>query len=611
MIPSSAAQESQRRPPPVAATSVPPRLSEFRVEGLPSYAYRSTLGWLWSHNRHSPWVMLVGILGVILTTARNVGTPVVVGLAVAEVTSEDGSWDGLVRWAIVLIAINVAGNLADVVGAYSFSVLGARVQKEAREELTVSLLGKSQTFHNRQRIGDLMARATNDIRTLWNIYDPGASIFLDNLLTLVFSTAAIALIDPQLLLGPGVFILLGGVTLAIYSRQLNPLVIEQREVFGRTNATLNEAVSGIETVKASAQESQEADKFFRGATSVRNVAVAVGQLQARYYPLLVLAVATAIGSTQAFWLYSRGDLSVGGLTAFIGLMLTYRFPAEISIWTISMVQQGMAGARRIIELIQTTTELDERPDGHVARVEGEIVFENVSFGYGGRPVLEDLSLRIAPGQTVAIVGQTGSGKSTLTKLVNRTYDATAGRILVDGVDVREWNLDSLRAQIGEIEQDIFLFSRSVRDNIAFGAPPGTTEEEILAAARGAQADGFVRNFKDGYETEVGERGVSLSGGQRQRLAIARALLTDPRILVLDDATSAIDSATEDEIQLALQQVQRGRTTLMITHRLSQIRWADQIVVLDGGRLIDQGSHEELMDRCGIYTRIFSRYDAAA
>ena len=611
MIPSSAAQESQRRPPPVAATSVPPRLSEFRVEGLPSYAYRSTLGWLWSHNRNSPWVMLVGILGVILTTARNVGTPVVVGLAVAEVTSEDGSWDGLVRWAIVLIAINVAGNLADVVGAYSFSVLGARVQKEAREELTVSLLGKSQTFHNRQRIGDLMARATNDIRTLWNIYDPGASIFLDNLLTLVFSTAAIALIDPQLLLGPGIFILLGGVTLAIYSRQLNPLVIEQREVFGRTNATLNEAVSGIETVKASAQESQEADKFFRGATSVRNVAVAVGQLQARYYPLLVLAVATAIGSTQAFWLYSRGDLSVGGLTAFIGLMLTYRFPAEISIWTISMVQQGMAGARRIIELIQTTTELDERPDGHVARVEGEIVFENVSFGYGGRPVLEDLSLRIAPGQTVAIVGQTGSGKSTLTKLVNRTYDATAGRILVDGVDVREWNLDSLRAQIGEIEQDIFLFSRSVRDNIAFGAPPGTTEEEILAAARGAQADGFVRNFKDGYDTEVGERGVSLSGGQRQRLAIARALLTDPRILVLDDATSAIDSATEDEIQLALQQVQRGRTTLMITHRLSQIRWADQIVVLDGGRLIDQGTHEELMDRCGIYTRIFSRYDAAA
>jgi len=611
VITSSAAEESRRRPPPGAASPDPQRLSEFRVEGLPAYAYRTTLHWLWSHNLRSPWVMLAGILGVLLTTSRNVGTPIVIGLAFTEVTSDDGTWDGLVRIALILIAINVVGNLADVVGAYSFSVLGARTQKEAREELTVSLLGKSQTFHNRQRIGDLMARATNDIRALWNIYDPGASIFLDNIMTVILSTLAIGLIDPRLLPAPGIFILLGGMTLAIYARQLNPLVIEQREVFGRTNATLNEAVSGIETVKASAQEAQEARKFVQGATSVRNVAVAVGQLQARYYPLLILAAATALGATQAFWLFSRGELGVGELTAFLGLMLTYRFPAEISIWTISMVQQGMAGARRIIELIQTNTELDERVDGHVAAVRGEITFEHVSFGYGGRPVVEDLSFRIEPGQTVAIVGQTGSGKSTLTKLVNRTYDVTAGRILVDGIDVREWNLDSLRSQIGAIEQDIFLFSRSIRDNIAFGAPPGTTEDDIVAAARGAQADGFIGQFRDGYDTETGERGVSLSGGQRQRIAIARALLTDPRILILDDATSAIDSATEDEIQLALRQVQHGRTTLMITHRLSQIRWADQILVLDGGRLIDQGTHEDLMDRCGVYTRIFSRYAAAA
>ncbi len=605
------ADAAMRRPAPSLPNLVSGQSSEFRVAGLPVYDHRSALRWLWSHSRLSPWVLLTALIGVALTALRNVGTPVLIGAAFAEVASDDRSWGGLVRIAVGLILVNVIGNLADLMGQYSFTTLGARVQRQARQELTVSLLGKSQTFHNRQRIGDLMARTTNDVRLLWGIYEPGASIILDNALTLVFSTVAIGLIDPRLLLGPGLFIVVGGITLGIYARQLNPLVIEQREAFGRANATLNEAVSGIETVKASAQEAQEERKFVRGATIVRDLAVQVGQLQARYYPLLVLAVATALGAIQGFWLFSRGEIGIDALIAFLLLMATYRFPAEISIWTISVVQQGFAGVRRIIELITTRTELDERPDGHVARVRGEIVFEDVTFGYGGKPVLDGLSFRIEPGQTVAIVGQTGSGKSTLTQLVNRTYDVTSGRILVDGIDVREWNLDSLRSQIGQIEQDIFLFSRSVRDNIAFGAPPGTTEEEILDAARGAQADGFVRHFKDGYSTEVGERGVSLSGGQRQRLAIARALLTDPRILVLDDATSAIDSATEDEIQLALRKVQHGRTTLMITHRLSQIRWADQILVLDNGRLLDQGTHDDLLERCGFYRRIFSRYAAAA
>jgi ATP-binding cassette subfamily B protein len=227
----------------------------------------------------------------------------------------------------------------------------------------------------------------------------------------------------------------------------------------------------------------------------------------------------------------------------------------------------------------------------------------VSFAYGTENILEQISFKLQPGQTVAIVGQTGSGKTSLVKLINRTYDVTQGQVLIDGVDVRDWNLAALRSQISMIEQDIFLFSRSVSDNIAFGKP-GADSNEVEAAARSAQADDFIQSFDKGYETVVGERGVTLSGGQRQRIALARAFLTDPHILILDDSTSAIDSATEDKIQRAISNAARGRTTFIITHRLSQIRWADLIIVLRKGRIAAIGTHEELMKTSEAYSKIF-------
>jgi ATP-binding cassette subfamily B protein len=285
-----------------------------------------------------------------------------------------------------------------------------------------------------------------------------------------------------------------------------------------------------------------------------------------------------------------------------------RYPAGLSLWTFNLVQMGRAAADRILTLLKEETELDENEGGYRAEIKGEIVFDHVTFSYEGTPMLKDVSFRAAPGQTVAIVGQTGSGKSTLTKLVNRIYDVDSGHIRIDGVDVREWNLDALRSQISTIEQDVFLFSRTVAENIAFSSGQRADQATIEAAAREAQAHDFILGFKDGYETVIGERGVTLSGGQRQRLAWARALLTDPRILILDDSTSAIDSATEDEIQKATRRLLAGRTTLLITHRLSQIRWADQILVLRGGALLDQGTHDELMARCDLYRRIFSRYE---
>jgi ATP-binding cassette subfamily B protein len=326
---------------------------------------------------------------------------------------------------------------------------------------------------------------------------------------------------------------------------------------------------------------------------------------------LIIGVVLVIALLHGLYLVVHGQLSVGDLVAYLGLMSLLRYPSFISIFTFNLVQLGIAGANRLLALTREETELDENASGHAARMRGEIAFEHVTFGYdGGAPILEDVSFHAAPGQTVAIVGQTGSGKSSLTKLVNRTYDPIAGRILVDGVDVREWSLDALRSQISTIEQDVFLFSRSIAENIGFGLSQRADRAAIEAAAREAQAHDFITAFADGYETVIGERGVTLSGGQRQRLAIARALLTDPRILILDDSTSAIDSATEDEIQRALQRAQHGRTTLLITHRLSQIRWADTILVIKRGRVIDQGTHDELAARCDLYRRIFAHYAAA-
>ena len=311
----------------------------------------------------------------------------------------------------------------------------------------------------------------------------------------------------------------------------------------------------------------------------------------------------------------------------MALVGTLRSPIRFLLMTSSTVQQSLASARRILEMILTETELDQNTAGTSKAMLGDIVFDHVSFGYGfsdspqatteegnssaadAPMALTDISFHARPGQTIAIVGQTGAGKSTLTKLLNRTFDTSNGRVLIDGIDVREWSMESLRGQIATIEQDIFLFSRSIADNIAFGAREPVTRQQIEAAAHEAQAHEFIAGFPEGYDTVIGERGVMLSGGQRQRLAIARAFLSNPRILVLDDSTSAIDSNTEDLIQRAMRRILEGRTTLLITHRLSQIRSADYILLMKNGRLIGHGTHETLLANSAPYRQIFVPDDA--
>jgi ATP-binding cassette subfamily B protein len=360
----------------------------------------------------------------------------------------------------------------------------------------------------------------------------------------------------------------------------------------------------VETVKGAAQEDAEVKRFTSNSIRLRDNNIRQGDVEARFVPLLLFYIALAVGLLHAILLFRAGILNTGDVVAYFGILLMLDFPTWTSIWAYSQISSGISSARRILELISRETNLDQNVSGYTHPMNGEIEFRDVTFAYPtGEPVLQNISFKVKPGQTVAIVGQTGTGKTSLARLVNRTYDTTGGQILVDGVNVRDWNLASLRSQISMIEQDVFLFSRSISENVAFGKP-GAMKDEIEAAARSAQADEFIHEFEKGYETIIGERGVTLSGGQRQRLAIARAFLTDPHILILDDSTSAIDSATEDMIQRAIAAAAKGRTTLIITHRLSQIRWADLIIVLRKGRVAAIGNHDELMHTSEAYSRIF-------
>jgi len=427
---------------------------------------------------------------------------------------------------------------------------------------------------------------------------------------LIIPIVLIGTIRLELLIVPLLFTVALVLTLLDYNRRLSPVSRDIRDQFGKMNAGLAEAIAGIEVVKANVQEHYERDKFTLNARRFRDLFVQRGEIQARYWPMLAFAVFWAAGLFHALTIWHAGGISLGEVVAFVGLMGGLRFPTFISLFSFDLVQLGIAGARRILNMINTETELDENVGGVAQPIHGEVSFKNVSFGYNGKLVLKNISFRAKPGETIAIVGQTGSGKTTLTHLINRIYDVDEGAVLVDGVDVREWSMESLRSQISTIEQDVFLFSNKLSDNICFGRDDAT-KEMIETAAREAQADEFIRSFTDGYDTEIGERGVTLSGGQRQRIAIARAFLTDPRILILDDSTSAIDSETEDQIQRAMRRISQKRTTFLITHRLSQIRWADRILVLRGGELIDQGTHAELLARSADYQRIFARVSSSA
>ncbi|MBP6015304.1 MAG: ABC transporter ATP-binding protein [Candidatus Promineofilum sp.] len=597
---------------------------EFHLANEKQFDRRGPVRWIASHLAQYPWLPAAALIAAVINNFAASYIQLFIGRGFDLLNSSGWTTRTLGLLALTVFFSAAMQGLSGLARNASFEFMAQRVERDGRDELYASLLGKSQTFHNDQRIGDIMARATNDVRTLNIMFSPGLMLITDSLVGLLAPIVLIYRLNPQLLLVPFLFIILFIITIRGYARRLAPISEGLRDSFGVMNAGLAEAVSGIEVVKGNAQEAQEGDKFITNASIYRDYAVQEGEVQARYLPMLVFSVCWGLALLHAMLLWNGGQLTLGEVVSYVGLFGFLRFPTFVSVFSFQLAQLGVASARRILELINTKTDLDANESGVARPIEGAVAFRHVRFGYGpgeqektaagengsapaASPVLEDITFTVQPGETVAIVGQTGSGKSTLTRLINRIFDAGSGQILVDGVDVRDWNLESLRSQISTIEQDVFLFSRTIAENIAFGMPDAT-REDIERAAREAQAHDFIMSFDHGYETEVGERGVALSGGQRQRIAIARAFLTNPRILILDDSTSAIDSATEDRIQQAMYRISQQRTTFLITHRLSQIRWADRILVLKAGRIVDQGTHDELLEQSADYRRIFARYD---
>jgi ABC-type multidrug transport system fused ATPase/permease subunit len=481
------------------------------------------------------------------------------------------------------------------------------VEFDLRNGLYAHLLRLSFGYYDRHQTGQLMSRATVDLQGVRFFLGYGLIFFFQNVLTVVFVTGVMFWFNWRLAL---IALAITPVLIALayrYSHIAHPLLRDVQQKMADVATVAEENIVGVHVVKAFAQEPQEQDKFAQRSEAVFQQSVHANRQRAFYVPLIsfVPLLAQAAVLLVGGRMVAHGDLSIGEFISFNLYVTMLVLPLRsLGMW-IGQAQRATASGERIFEVMDEPEEVADRAGAiELPPGAGQVRFEGVGFSYGvGSPVLDDVELEVEPGRTIALIGHTGSGKTTLTSLVPRFYDATSGRVLVDGVDVRDVKLASLRASIGVISQDPFLFSASVRENIAFGRADAT-DEEVERAAQLAQAAEFVERLPDGYETVIGERGITLSGGQRQRIAIARALVVDPRILILDDATASVDATTEAKIRLGLREAMRNRTTLIIAHRLSTIALADEIVVLDAGRVVARGVHEELLETSTVYREIY-------
>jgi ABC-type multidrug transport system fused ATPase/permease subunit len=549
--------------------------------------------------------------------------PYLIGRAVNAI--EAGERPDLLPLALAIVAAGVLRLGLTLVRRIVAGKVSLAVEFDLRQRFYAHLQRLELGFFDSQQTGQLMSRATVDLQSIRFFLGYGLIFITQNLLTITLACAVMIALDPVLALlalAPAPLIVY---TASRYNRVSRPAVQEVQQRIAELTAEAEENVSGIRIVKAFAREEHQLHRFRRAVARVFEQSVYSTRLQAFFSPLLGLlpqigiALVLLVGGRQVI----AGNLSLGDFTAFYTYVMMLASPMRMLGMAMGMAQRAIASGNRLFEVLDREPTIESAPGAPpLPAGAGRVELRGATLRYDGRPsvnfpdadidhipvgsmsdaALEDVDLEVEAGRTVALVGPSGSGKTSLVALIARLYDPSEGSVLVDGADVRAVDVGSLRSEVAFVGDDSFLFSASIAENIAY-ARPAATREEIEAAARRAQADEFIRDLPGGYDALVGERGLTLSGGQRQRVAIARALLADPRILILDDATSSVDATTEAAIKTGLREAMAGRTTLIIAHRLSTVSLADEVVVMDGGRIVDRGTHEELLEGCGFYREI--------
>ena len=581
------------------------------LEFIPPRNYRSSrkssYRWLFSHIKRHKLLLLIGLTFQIANVTLQSVVPTIIGDMVAKYYAGTLDRHTITTNSVLILIMLVATAFIQFARSSSFETIGAKLERDARDELYTSLLGKSLTFHDKQKIGDIMSRVTQDVRQLTLFMNPGVNLIFMGFTFVLVPLIFISAINSQFIITSVVFFILYLFLAKRYNDQLTPPSIISREVLSDATSRLNEALTGIHVVKGASGEEYEEKFFEEKIEEYRDAEVRIGYIRGRYWPILIFGLTLTYSVLHGYFLYESGELQLNQLVELVLLFQLVNLGVFLNSFAVSALSLGFAASERIFELIEGESELELNSEGYREPIVGNIEFKNVSFSYGGANALSHVSFNIKPGQTVALVGVTGSGKSTITKLLGRMYDPAEGEILIDGINLKEWSMEHLRNQFAVVEQDIFLFSRTIRENITFGLSD-ISEERILEAAKLANADDFIIEMPEGYDTFIGERGVTLSGGQKQRIAIARAIIRNPRVLILDDSSSALDSKTEDEINHAIRNVLRGRVSFIITHRIAQIRKADVIIILDKGQISAIGNHQELLSTSSKYKEIFSIFD---